>query len=126
MKKRVVIGVVVVALMLIGAGTAYYLGYFNQEEIKPIQSASHSEETDTSDDESTEIAIEPPPAQPLPDHYFVASAFEEVHTQPHSDSTSDGVAYYGEELKVLERAGDWIRIALSINWKKGLKRYLNG
>ncbi|WP_151899235.1 hypothetical protein [Vibrio mediterranei] len=111
MKKVVVIALAVVTLVLAGLGIAYYLGYFNQDETEAIVPRTHPDLQNTNDDAPSDIVVEQPSPPPLPEYYFVARSFENVLTQPDLASATDGVAYYGEKLKVLEREGEWIRIA---------------
>ncbi len=98
--------------MLLGAGggAAYYLGYFDEPE-SPQTSAARKAQVPQAMVEPSKIEEPTPVPKPLPTQYYVSRAAETVYLQPEFTSTPDGIAYYGEQLNVMERRGDWIRIA---------------
>lgn len=93
-----------------GGGAAYYLGYFDEpespENIASDEGKMGSNSEDANDKEAP--TLEP---EPLPTQYFVSRVSETVYQQPDFNATPDGIAYYGEQLNVMERRGDWIRVA---------------
>jgi hypothetical protein len=109
--RKLLLGLGATVLLLgAGGGVAYYLGYFDD---------SQEAQNNTADKvpapivavEPTKIGEPTPEPEPLPTQYYVSRAAETVFLQPEHSATPDGVAYYGEQLNVMERRGDWIRIA---------------
>ncbi|WP_338166597.1 hypothetical protein [Vibrio sp. 10N] len=109
--KKILLGLGVVAMLLGGgAGVAYYLGYFDDPQPNQTRSTGNERLPQTAVTPST-IEEPTPEPKPLPSQYYVSRAVETVYQQPETSATPDGIAYYGEQLNVMERRGDWIRIA---------------
>ncbi|WP_234496987.1 hypothetical protein [Vibrio maritimus] len=109
--KKIAMALGAMAVLLsIGAGVAYYLGYFDHDEPAANNEPRQVMVADNVVEPTTIEEPTPAPA-PLPTHYYVSRASETVYTQPETNSMPDGIAYYGERLSVMERRGDWIRIA---------------
>lgn len=90
--------------------SSYYLGYFDDPQ-EPQSSIVDKVPAPTVAVEPTKVEEPTPEPEPLPTQYYVSRAAETVYLQPEHSATPDGIAYYGEQLNVMERRGDWIRIA---------------
>ncbi|MGR5219444.1 hypothetical protein ACPV4B_04345 [Vibrio parahaemolyticus] len=112
MKKNLFVLLVFIIFLAAAGGTTYYLGDFNKPE-REMSRPQLEEDESESIPKVVPNQIELPDEEPqlLPEYYYVSQSVETVYTQPDMTSASDGVAYYGEKLEVMERQGDWIRIA---------------
>jgi hypothetical protein len=109
--KKILLSLGIGAVLLgAGGGVAYYLGYFDESE-PPQTSADRKAQVPQALVEPSKIEEPTPEPKPLPNQYYVSRAAETVYLQPETTSIPDGIAYYGEQLNVMERRGDWIRIA---------------
>ncbi|MFA0442018.1 hypothetical protein AB4560_19090 [Vibrio sp. 10N.222.51.C12] len=118
MKKKLLIGIVCLLLLAGGGCAAYFLGYFDDGDDqttpdKPMKEPHQEEMLD-----NDKKGIVPTPDMPAlvdsdvqPDHYFVSELSVAIMLQPDDDALKDGTAFYGEELRVMEHAQEWIRIA---------------
>lgn len=109
--KKILLSLGIGAVLLgAGGGVAYYLGYFDESE-PPQTSADRKAQVPQALVEPSKIEEPTPEPKALPNQYYVSRAAETVYLQPETTSIPDGIAYYGEQLNVMERRGDWIRIA---------------